>query len=600
MVLRFVQLGGDITGIGLESEEFGQSVSISGDGSTVAIGSLGHPGVGGRVEVWRQSHEVLSVWEQIGTGIDVAGGGDIFPIYSVSLSENGSILAVGAAGESGVQGQYDHGQVKIYEYSETGSDWVQMGAEISGDSGSGSGENLGVSVSLSGDGKRVAIGANRNSDTDPNSLLDPDYLLYLNERKGQVQIYEYSETGNTWGQMGLNIYGDGRLFESGFSVSLSGDGTRVAMGERGVGYGGQNKTGRVRIFEYSETGDTWGQMGNPEGGVSPHDAAGTSVSLNRDGTRFALGAIGYDGEHGDLMNSGLARVFEYSGGAWDQMGADILGENSGDYLGISVSLSGGGDVLAVGAHRYDVNDESGVNMDAGQVRVLRFIDGVWETNGQAVFEGNDPYEHFGYSVSISSDGRMVAIGANKADINNEAGSEQHEAGRVEVYATACFTKDAVVKTDQGLVNINKITTKHTIDDQFINGISKTIHTQNKLVSIDPGAFGKNQPNKKTLVAPFHRFLVDSTLKMAVELVNNDTIYLVKYKEQPLYNILLEKLGTMEVNNVIVETLNPNSLVAKLFDGSLSTKQLSKLVKSFNAYHKNLKIKPNKTLRDYRV
>ena len=582
MALRFVQLGGDITGIGLDSEEFGQSVSISGDGSTVAIGSLGNPGVGGRVEVWKQSLEVHSGWEQMGPGIDVAGGGDILAKYSVSLSDDGSILAVGATGQLASL-EYTQGRVEVWKYTET--DWVLMG-EISGTAG----DNFGISVSLSSAGDRLAIGANRNSGP-------VDDLAYL---KGQVQIYAYTGTG--WDQLGQNLYGDGFLFESGFSVSLSGNGKRVAMGEKGSQFAGWgvNQKGQVRVFEYS--GDAWVQMGASEEGVRAWDAAGSSVSLNHDGTRFALGAIGYDGEDSSLKNnSGLVRVFQYidsdsdSDGTWVKLGADILGENSGDYLGISVSLSGDGDVLAVGAYLYDVDDGSGGKIDAGQVRVLRFIDGVWETNAQAVFEGNDAREHFGYSVSISSDGERVAIGANKADIN-----EVDEAGRVEVYATACFTKDAVVKTDQGLVNINKITTKHTIDDQFINGISKTIHTQNKLVSIDPGAFGKNQPNKKTLVAPFHRFLVDNTLKMAVELVNNDTIYLVKYKEQPLYNILLEKLGTMEVNNVIVETLNSNSLVAKLFDGSLSTKQLSKLVKSFNAYHKNLKIKPNKTLRDYRV
>ena len=582
MALRFVQLGGDITGIGLDSEEFGQSVSISGDGSTVAIGSLGNPGVGGRVEVWKQSLEVHSGWEQMGPGIDVAGGGDILAKYSVSLSDDGSILAVGATGQLASL-EYTQGRVEVWKYTET--DWVLMG-EISGTAG----DNFGISVSLSSAGDRLAIGANRNSGP-------VDDLAYL---KGQVQIYAYTGTG--WDQLGQNLYGDGFLFESGFSVSLSGNGKRVAMGEKGSQFAGWgvNQKGQVRVFEYS--GDAWVQMGASEEGVRAWDAAGSSVSLNHDGTRFALGAIGYDGEDSSLKNnSGLVRVFQYidsdsnSDGTWVKLGADILGENSGDYLGISVSLSGDGDVLAVGAYLYDVDDGSGGKIDAGQVRVLRFIDGMWETNAQAVFEGNDAREHFGYSVSISSDGERVAIGANKADIN-----EVDEAGRVEVYATACFTKDAVVKTDQGLVNINKITTKHTIDDQFINGISKTIHTQNKLVSIDPGAFGKNQPNKKTLVAPFHRFLVDNTLKMAVELVNNDTIYLVKYKEQPLYNILLEKLGTMEVNNVIVETLNSNSLVAKLFDGSLSTKQLSKLVKSFNAYHKNLKIKPNKTLRDYRV
>jgi hypothetical protein len=91
-------------------------------------------------------------------------------------------------------------------------------------------------------------------------------------------------------------------------------------------------------------------------------------------------------------------------------------------------------------------------------------------------------------------------------------------------ATACFTGDAVVKTDQGLLPIKAITTNYTIDNKMIKGVSKTTYSQNKLVVIAKHAFGENKPNKRILVAPFHRFLIDGTLKAAVDLVNNDSVY----------------------------------------------------------------------------
>lgn len=169
-----------------------------------------------------------------------------------------------------------------------------------------------------------------------------------------------------------------------------------------------------------------------------------------------------------------------------------------------------------------------------------------------------------------------------------------------VTATSCFTENAIVKTDQGLLKIKDITNKHTIDNKLIKGISKTTYPQNKIVTIEKNALGNNIPNKKTIVAPFHRFLIDGSLKAAVELVNKDSVYLTKYTQQTLYNIILEETGTMDVNNITVETLDPNSLVAKLFDGSLDEKQRRKIVKSFNSYHKNLKNKPNKTIKDYIV
>lgn len=58
--------------------------------------------------------------------------------------------------------------------------------------------------------------------------------------------------------------------------------------------------------------------------------------------------------------------------------------------------------------------------------------------------------------------------------------------------------------------------------------------------------------------------------------------------------------TMQVNNVIVETLDPTTLVSKLFDGSMPKKQRDKIMKSFKNYHKNLRNKPTKTLNDYRI
>ena len=170
----------------------------------------------------------------------------------------------------------------------------------------------------------------------------------------------------------------------------------------------------------------------------------------------------------------------------------------------------------------------------------------------------------------------------------------------QVTASACFTEDAVVKTDQGLFKIKDITTDQTIGNKSIKGISKTIYSQDKLVVIEKDAFDENKPNKKILVAPFHRFLINDKLKMAFELVNNDTIYLTKYHNEYLYNVILEKHQTMEVNNIKAETLDPTSLIAQLFNGSLSKTQRTKLLKSFNKYHKQLKNKPIKTLKNYIV
>ena len=49
------------------------------------------------------------------------------------------------------------------------------------------------------------------------------------------------------------------------------------------------------------------------------------------------------------------RVYEYSGSSWSQLGADIDGEAAGDYSGYSVSLSSDGTIVAIGATDNDGN-----------------------------------------------------------------------------------------------------------------------------------------------------------------------------------------------------------------------------------------------------
>ena len=61
------------------------------------------------------------------------------------------------------------------------------------------------------------------------------------------------------------------------------------------------------------------------------------------------------------------RVYEYYCGSWSQLGADIDGEAAGDYSGYSVSLSSDGTIVAIGA---PYNDGNGSN--SGHVRVYEY------------------------------------------------------------------------------------------------------------------------------------------------------------------------------------------------------------------------------------
>jgi len=203
-----------------------------------------------------------------------------------------------------------------------------------------------------------------------------------------------------WTQIGSDINGEADYNYSGKSVSLSSDGTIVAIGapeNDGIPF----KSGHVRI--YQNNNGTWTQIGEDIDGEASGDESGTSVSLSSDGSVVAIGAPKNDNENGGY--AGQVRIYENISGTWTQIGSDIDGEVNGDYSGSSVSLSSDGSIVAIGA-RYNNGNASA----SGHVRIYQNIDGTWTQIG-ADIDGKSADDYFGSSVSLSSDGSIIAIGA---------------------------------------------------------------------------------------------------------------------------------------------------------------------------------------------
>ncbi len=127
-------------------------------------------------------------------------------------------------------------------------------------------------------------------------------------------------------------------------------------------------------------------------------------------------AVGASPTAGNGANSGHARVYQYGGGVWTQVGADIDGEAAGDESGHSVSLNADGTVVAVGANLNDGNGSF-----SGHVRVYQYGGGVWTQLGVAI-DGEAMEDQSGYSVSLNADGTVVAVGALFNDGINGADS----------------------------------------------------------------------------------------------------------------------------------------------------------------------------------
>jgi hypothetical protein len=385
-----VQIGTDIDGEAAVDRS-GYSVSMSDDGTIVAIGALNNNGNGsysGHVRVYEYSS---GSWSQLGADIDGEAGGDASG-YSVSMSDDGTVVAIGAPENDG--NGSNSGHVRVYGYS-SGS-WSQLGADIDGEA---VGDVSGWSISLSDDGTTLAIGALNN---DGNG-----------DFSGHVRVYGYAS--GSWSQLGADIDGEAAGDRSGKSVSLSDDGTILAIGapaNEGNGF----YSGHVRVYEYSS--GSWSQLGADIDGEAGGDASGISVSLSDDGTIVAVGA---PENGGNGYDAGHVRVYEYSSGSWSQLGADIDGEATWDNSGVSVSLSDDGTILAIGASANDGNGSR-----SGHVRVYEYSSGSWSQLG-ADIDGEAAGDCSGISVSLSYDGDVVAIGGY---LNSAA------AGHVRVYQRA--------------------------------------------------------------------------------------------------------------------------------------------------------------------
>ena len=221
---------------------------------------------------------------------------------------------------------------------------------------------------------------------------------------GHVRVYDWNSGTSLWTQVGQDIDGEAADDQFGHSVSISSDGTRVAIGAiLNDGSNGSN-SGHVRVFTlavFADGSGAWSQVGSDIDGEAASDESGWSVSMSSDGTRVAIGARGNDGDAGHV------RVYSESSGSWSQVGSDIDGEAASDQSGYSVSMSSDGTRVAIGAR---------MNGAAGHVRVYSESGGSWSQVGSNI-DGEAASDQSGYSVSMSSDGTRVAIGARRNDDN---------------------------------------------------------------------------------------------------------------------------------------------------------------------------------------
>lgn len=150
----------------------------------------------------------------------------------------------------------------------------------------------------------------------------------------------------------------------------------------------------------------------------------------------------------------------------------------------------------------------------------------------------------------------------------------------------CFPAGTPVLTDQGEIAIEKIDTKvNTIGGKEIVAITESIPLDSYLICIERNSLGPNIPNHRVITTKDHKVMCDNKLVRAEFLIRYiPTIYKVIYNKEKLYNVLLKEHSTMSINNLIVETMNPNHILAKIYSQNLRPEQKNILIQILNKYH----------------
>jgi hypothetical protein len=164
---------------------------------------------------------------------------------------------------------------------------------------------------------------------------------------------------------------------------------------------------------YHWDGSSWTQRGLDFDGAGSGDEFGATVSISDDGNTVAIGSMFHDNRKGHV------RVFHWDVNSWTQRGLDIDGSFIYEYSGTSVSLSGDGNTVAIGAPYHESQKDT--------VRVFHWDGNSWTQRGQDIDGASN--DQAGKYVSLSGDGNTVAIGAPYHDSK----------GTVRVYHTGMET-----------------------------------------------------------------------------------------------------------------------------------------------------------------
>ena len=343
---------------GKSHDQFGKSVSVSGDTALVGAWYNDHDGAdSGSVYVFTRSGGLWTHEAKLGSE---SAEGDEFG-YAVEIS--GETALIGAPFDD----CEDNVTGSVYVFSQSDGIWTRQ-AKLTPPKTDDC-HFFGSSICFSND--TALIGS----------------ILKYSFEYNSGPVYIYTRSDGLWEQQQKLTSPDADPYNS-FGVSLSISGDTAVVGSCCDQEGGA-RTGAVYVFTRSD--GTWTETAKlTASDAADNDFFGYSVSIS--GDTIIIGAYGKDGTE---SGEGAVYVFIQSGGTWSQQAKLTSGNpKEGDQFGYSVSLSG--DIAVIGMPG---------NIQRGAYIFKRTGDN-WIQHSQLSSDDLDFYS-FGCSVDISGDAIMV-------------------------------------------------------------------------------------------------------------------------------------------------------------------------------------------------
>lgn len=323
------------------------------------------------------------LWGAAGNAIELQGGGsgDIPP--ALAMSFDGRILV---AMQGGILRTYQWGSLA----------WRPRGEAI-------------ISISATA----AAAAVQRSPGVALN--LDGNVLAWGDPTTRTVHVLEWNALEDEWQERPIVAVDDdipvamNDATSSFYVLAISALGNVLAVGDPDA----QESAGRAHLFQWDGTNQLWIRIHMWDG--SRGSRFGYSIALSSNGQTMAVGAV--ENALATIV-PGMVRIYRQQGvDSWSQIGQTIVGFRDQDRSGSAVSLSGNGQTVVIGSPLYDSKEGGAISKaNVGQARFFEWDDqvGLWAPGENLI--GTVSEQGLGQVLSLSSGGDMVAVAGTRGGL----------------------------------------------------------------------------------------------------------------------------------------------------------------------------------------